>query len=158
MRELFDNMDLDIGHVALHHFAHSYFIPDVVEHVWELTVPDPVVLLESDQEVLFFGSEEFSTSDDVLEVLNRDNAVFHDINLLEEVFKKFVALLNFVPVDELKGIRVGMFHFFGLLLSNVTSVEGLDGTDTDWNELIPVDELVLVFISKSNKHVDIVIV
>ena len=150
MHELLDNVALEIGHVALHHFADSYLISNVVEHVWELTVPDSVVLLESDQEVLLFGSEKFGLSNDVFEVLERDNTVFNNVNLLEVILKELVALLNFVPVDKLEGIWVGVFHFFGLLLSNITSVEGLDGTDTDWDKLIPVNELVLVFVGKSN--------
>jgi hypothetical protein len=70
MHELLVDVDLEVRHVALHHFADSYFVPDVVEHVWEIAVPDPVVLLKSDQEVLLFGGEEFCSSDDVLEVLD----------------------------------------------------------------------------------------
>jgi len=139
MHELLDNVDLEIGHVVFHHFADCDLVSDVVKHVRELAIPDPVVLLKSDQEVLLFGGKELGLSNDILEVLERDNAVFNNVNLLEEILKELVALLNFVPVDKLESIWVWVFHFFGLLLGDVSSIEGLDCADTDWNKLIPVN-------------------
>jgi hypothetical protein len=70
MHELLVDVDLEVGHITLHHFADSDFVPDVVEHVWEIAISDPVVLLKSDQEVLLFGGEKFGSSDDVLKVLD----------------------------------------------------------------------------------------
>jgi len=91
-------------------------------------------------------------------VLERDDAIFHNIHLFEVILKNLVALLNLIPVHELQGIWVRMLHLLGLLLNNISCIERLDRANTNWDEFIPVNQFVLVFISKSNQHVDVVII
>jgi len=45
VHELLDYVNFEVCHIALHHFTDSDLISDVVEHIWELAVLDPVVLL-----------------------------------------------------------------------------------------------------------------
>jgi hypothetical protein len=158
MQELLDNISFDFGHVALHHFADSNLIPHVVEHVWELRVLDPVILLQPDEQVLLFGRQEFGAPDDILEVLERDNTISDDVDLLKEVGEELIAFLNLIPIDQLESIWIWMLHLLSLLLGNVPRVESLDGVDSDWDELLPRDQFVLVLIGQSDQHVDVVIV
>lgn len=114
--------------------------------------------MESDQEILFLWSQLFGSSDDVLEVLERDHAVFYDVNFLELVTQEIVSLVNLVPVDKFKGFRVRLLDLLGGGFLDVSCVKSSNGIDTNWDELRPVNSFVLILVSQCNQHVDIVII
>ena len=51
-----------------------------------------------------------------------------------------------------------MVDFGLILLGQVPGVKGSNCLNTDWNEQLPVDHLIFIFISESNQHVDIVVI
>lgn len=158
MSEFFINVELKRRHVRLHHFTHSDFISNVVKHIWEFFVGNCVIFLKSDQKVFFFWSQKFGTSDDVLKMLKRYNTILDSIDFFKEITKKLICLLDLIPVHHFQGIWIWMFHFFCWLFDNISGIKSPDSIDTDWDELLPRDELVLILIGKGDKHVDIIVI
>ena len=64
---------------------------------------------------------------------------------------------NLLPVDPLESLRVWMADVLSLL-HDISSVDVLDGIDTDGNKLFPINQLVMVLISQSNHHVDVIVI
>lgn len=127
----------EAAHPGFHHLADSDLVPDVVEHVRELGVPDPILPLQTDQQVLLLRCDELGRSDDVLEMLKGNHTILDFINLLKAVAKDVVCLGDLVPVDELKSLGVRVLHLLRFLPGDVPAVEGLDSLNTNRNELFP---------------------
>ena len=158
MKELLDNMSFHLGHIALHHFTHCNFIPDVIEHIWEFRILNPIIFLQSDEQILFLGGQKLGASNNILEMLKGNNSVLDGVYFLECVGEETVAFLDLVPVDKFESFWVWVFHFLGLFFHDVTGVEGLNSINANRNELLPADQLILILISECNKHIDIIII
>lgn len=91
-------------------------------------------------------------------MLEGDHAVLNDVDLVELVLEESVALLDFVPVHKFEGVWIWVLQFLGLLFADVSNVKRLNGIDTNWDEFLPRDFLIFVFICKGYQHVDIIIV
>ena len=97
--KLLEDSSFQLAHIALHHFANSYFVPHIIKHIWELRISDKVIFLESNQQIFLLRGQEFGHANNVFEVLQRDYAILIHIYLVKVVFQESESLLDLVPVN-----------------------------------------------------------